>query len=249
MALSKRGLCWPTSNHATDPVFHFTKPGSKVSWLYNWSPSPTPDAVSLDFVPMQWNHVSVESLAARVRDSRAKAVLAFNEPELPDQANMSVDVAVNVWLDHFEPLRKQGIRCGSPGISSAPQGVMWLQSFLAQIRVAGSDVDFYALHWYGETLGQFYDYLWSTYYQLGNDKPVWITEFACTNWNPAAPMELGTVEEFCAESCKYLETLEWVERFAWFGAMRDCGTVGRGAKMLGKDGGLTGLGRGYRDGV
>ena len=35
MAPSKRGLCWPVDNHAKDPVFPFTKPNSKISWLYN----------------------------------------------------------------------------------------------------------------------------------------------------------------------------------------------------------------------
>jgi hypothetical protein len=40
--------------------------------------------------------------------------------------------------------------------------VGYLQDFLRRIRAAGSDVDFYCLHWYGETLGQLYDYIWST---------------------------------------------------------------------------------------
>jgi hypothetical protein len=38
-----------------------------------------------------------------------------------------------------------------------------------------------------------------------------------------------------------------VERYAWFGPMRDCGTVGRGARMLDDEGGLTALGKAYRD--
>lgn len=157
---SKRGLCWPTDN--VDAAFTFTKPGSKISWLYNWSPQPTPDARSLDFVPMQWNHVDIDNLATKVRNCRATAVLGFNEPELPDQSNLTSAFAAQEWIRCFEPLRRAGIRCGSPGISSAPQGVAWLQDFLRQIRAGGSDVDFYCLHWYGETLGQFYDYIWST---------------------------------------------------------------------------------------
>lgn len=157
---SKRGLCWPTDN--VDAAFTFTKPGSKISWLYNWSPQPTPDARSLDFVPMQWNHVDIDNLPTKVRNCHATAVLGFNEPELPDQSNLTSALAAREWIRCFEPLRRAGIRCGSPGISSAPQGVVWLQDFLRQIRAGGSDVDFYCLHWYGETLGQFYDYIWST---------------------------------------------------------------------------------------
>ena len=47
---------------------------------------------------------------------------------------------------------------------------------------------------------------------------------------------------------KYLDTLEWVERYAWFGPMRDTGTVGKWARMLDDDGKLTPLGKTYRDG-
>ncbi|KAK6440149.1 hypothetical protein LTR95_003623 [Oleoguttula sp. CCFEE 5521] len=247
MASSKRGLAWPNDNK--DPVFPFTKPGSKISWLYNWSPNPTSGNDTLNFIPMQWNHVNALELASKIAAAKATAVLAFNEPELHDQANMTVEVAAKTWLEHFEPLRKQGIRCGSPGISSAPQGVTWLASFLAAIRAQGGDIDFYCFHWYGETQGQFYDYIWSTYHQLGPNKPVWITEFACTNWNVERPLERQHVESFARDCWKYLDGLEWVERYAWFGAMRDCGTVGKFARLLDDQGGLTELGKAYRDGI
>ncbi|KAK5110008.1 hypothetical protein LTR62_006375 [Meristemomyces frigidus] len=275
---SKRGLCWPTSNHGNDEPFPFTKPGSKISWLYNWSPAPTPQVSSLDFIPMQWNHIGIDALPANLQAANAKTLLAFNEPELPDQSNVPVDLAVKEWLRCIEPLRKQGVRCGSPGISSAPQGVVWLKEFVEKIRARGGDVDFYALHWYGEEVGQFYDHLWSTYFQLpGHEegegrKGVWVTEFAATvrvllgayfflffsgfwvvadevwqNWNVDAPLSKEHVETFARDSVKYLDSLEWVERYAWFGPMRDCGTVGKWARMLDDDGKLTDLGKAYRD--
>ena len=249
---SKRGICWPTTN--TDPAFVFTKPPSKVTWLYNWSPHPTPNC-SLQFTPMQWNHINIDALPSLFPPSSPSCppcLLAFNEPELPSQANMPAALAAAEYLRVIEPLRRRPhpIRCGTPGISSAPDGVVWLKEFLALVRAGGGDVDFYALHWYGETLGQFYDYLWSTYYQLGADRPVWVTEFAPTNWSVESPLGREHVEEFCRESCKYLDGLEWVERYAWFGAMRagDIGNVGRWAAMMDEGGRLTELGRGYRDG-
>jgi len=251
MTASKRGLCWPTENTQDQP-FLFTKPGSRISWVYNWSPRATPRC-SLPFVPMQWNHIHIDELAQHVSHCNAPTVLGFNEPELPDQSNMPVELAAREWLRCIEPLRKgengrPPIRCGSPGISSAPHGVTWLKDFLAAVRAGGGDVDFYALHWYGETLGQFYDYLWSTYYQLGADKPVWVTEFASTNWNTASPLPKEHVEAFCRDSCKYLDELEWVERYAWFGAMRNTGTVGKWAAMLDENGKINDLGKLYRDG-
>ena len=87
MAPSKRGLCWPVDN--TDPVFPFTKPGSKISWLYNWSPTPTPNSSSIEFVPMQWNNVGIDELHSKVKNAGAGTIIGFNEPELPDQSNMS----------------------------------------------------------------------------------------------------------------------------------------------------------------
>ena len=240
----KRGLAWPVEN--TDSAMQFTKPGSKITWLYNWSPTPSSPS-ALDFVPMQWNHVDAAELVHKVHASKATHLLGFNEPELPDQANMSVDVAASEWLQHIEPLRRMGLRCGSPGISSAPQGVQWLRRFLELIRAGGGDIDFYAFHWYGETLGQFYDYIWSTHHQLGPDRPVWITEFAPTNWNQSAPLPREHVESFVRESCKYLDTQDWVERYAFFGAMRDTGNVGKWAAMIDDQGKLTEVGRMYRE--
>jgi len=194
---------------------------------------------------MQWNNANIDQLAEKAQGS--PAVLAFNEPELPDQANMPAELAAQEWLRYIEPLRRNGIRCGSPGISSAPHAVGWLQKFLQLVRQGGGDIDFYALHWYGETLGQFYDYIWSTHHQLGPEKPVWITEFACTNWSIENPLDRAHVESFAAESCKYLDTLDWVERYAWFGPMRDTGTVGKWAAMIDQDGKLTDVGKVYRD--
>ena len=242
---SKRGLCWPVENQ--DPVHTFTKPNSKISWLYNWSPNPTPNCSSLEFVPMQWNNVGIDDLPKKLEDANARSVLYFNEPELPDQSNMSVDLAAREWIRCIEPLRKRGFRCGSPGISNAGHAIPYLQNFLQKIRERGSDIDFLCIHWYGDSLGGFYDYIWSTHHQLDASKPVWITEFACTNWNLENPLPREQVEEFARESCKYLDGLEWVERYCWVGAMRDMGTVGVGARMLDEEGRLTGLGRGYRD--
>ncbi|KAL9621851.1 MAG: hypothetical protein Q9160_003672 [Pyrenula sp. 1 TL-2023] len=243
---SKRGLAWPTNN--ADPTHLFTKPPSTISWLYNWSPEPTPTS-SIPFHPMQWNHVNAESLPSKLSACRSTHLLGFNEPELPSQSNMTASHAAEVWLQHIEPLRREhGVRAGSPGISSAPQGVAWLVNFLSLIRQRGSDIDFYCFHWYGETLGQFYDYIWSTYYQLGPTKPVWITEFAPTNWSVDNPLPREHVEDFLKKSVEYLDGLEWVEKYAWFGAMRDTGTVGRHAALLDREGKVNELGKVYMAG-
>ena len=210
-----------------------------------WCIPLSPLRLSLTLFSRQWNNVGIDDLKDKAKT--AHTVLGFNEPELHDQSHMTTELAAKEWIRGIEPLRRSGIRCGSPGISSAPQGVEWLQKFLGLIREGGSDIDFYAIHWYGETLGQFYDYIWSTYHRLGPDRPVWITEFAPTNWNADNPLGKEHVENFARESCKYLDTLDWVERYAWFGPMRDAGTVGKWAAMIDNEGRLTVTGKIYRD--
>ncbi|KAH8886451.1 hypothetical protein GQ53DRAFT_875619 [Thozetella sp. PMI_491] len=241
-AASKRGLAWPTTNVDNPSVFD----SSRISWLYNWSPNATPNSPQ-EFIPMQWNENDIGSLAAKAAKTTSRTVLVFNEPERGDQANMTPEHAADLWMQWIEPLRKSGIRCGSPGISSAPEGPAWLIKFLSLIHARGGDVDFYAFHWYGETLGQFYDYIWSAYYQIGATKPVWITEFASTNWDDNNPLPQDHLEDFVRQSVQYLDTLDWVERYAWFGAMRDVGHVGRNAALLDGNGQLTNLGKIYRD--
>lgn len=44
--------------------------------------------------------------------------------------------------------------------------------------------DAIALHWYGDGLGSFYDYIWSAHGQFP-DYNIWITEFASTNSDTA----------------------------------------------------------------
>jgi len=56
-------------------VVHFTKRGSKITWLYNWSPDKTKNADNLAFIPMQWNHVNIDDLAGKVKEANASVVL------------------------------------------------------------------------------------------------------------------------------------------------------------------------------
>lgn len=99
---------------------------------------------------MQWNAGNIDELHVKAQNANVGIVLGFNEPEIPDQSNMTPEVAAGEWVRCIEPLRRAGYRCGSPGMSNAPQAIPWLQEFLRRIRQMGSDVDFWAIHWYGE---------------------------------------------------------------------------------------------------
>ncbi|EEB87645.1 hypothetical protein MPER_14943, partial [Moniliophthora perniciosa FA553] len=91
----------------------------------------------------------------------AEIILAFNEPDLASQSNLSPSDASHLWQQYIEPLRTSGIRLGAPAVTNAP-----------------------TLHWYGEDIGAFYDYIWSMHGQFPN-YPIWITEFASTSSDDA----------------------------------------------------------------
>jgi hypothetical protein len=97
--------------------------------------------------------VNIDELQSKAKNVNATTIIGFNEPELPDQSNMTVDLAAQEWVRCIEPLRKAGIRCGSPGISSAPHAVGWLRDFIQRIREHGSDIDFYCFHWLVKSMG------------------------------------------------------------------------------------------------
>jgi len=210
--MSKRGLAWESVGPASHPddVLQF----DKISWAYNWSPHPRglERAKDIEYIPMQWNGVCIEQLAEHVAARRPAAILGFNEPDLSTQSNMSPQEAAELWKKYIMPLGKHaGVRLGAPAVTSAEFGRQWLRDFFA----CGCEADFLSLHWYGESIGAFYDYVWSMHGEFG--RPVWITEFASTSSDDTG------VCDFMQQTVNYLDTLDFVERYSWFGGFRDDG--------------------------
>jgi len=68
---------------------------SKVTWVYTWGQDKPADLPSgVEFVPMAWSDKVADNLHL---PADAKVVLGFNEPDMPDQAHMTVDRAVDEW--------------------------------------------------------------------------------------------------------------------------------------------------------
>lgn len=176
----------------------------------------------------------------------ARAVLGFNEPERSDQANMSPSDAARAWKQYIEPLRAQGTRLGSPAISSTSQGLDWMRQFLNELNNVGGHIDFIALHWYGRGVDNFINWITNVRQQFGNKYPVWVTEFACTSWNPSQPVSQQEITDFMRQSVAKLDSLSWVERYAWFGAQRQLdAALGSGNSLIASNGGLSDLGQKY----
>ncbi|CAF3843698.1 unnamed protein product [Rotaria sp. Silwood1] len=240
---NKRGIAWPLENKQDSPNI-FT--GGKISWVYNWSPWRT-DIAGAEFVPMLWStnrgHDGNQFLTLA---KGAKSVLGFNEPERSEQANMSPVDAAYAWKQYIEPLRAQGARLGSPAIASTDQGLNWIKQFLNELNKIGGRIDFLALHWYGRGVDNFINWITRVRQETGNQYSVWVTEFACTSWNSNQPVSQQEVNDFMRQSIARLDSLSWVERYAWFGAQRQLdAALGSANCLIAPNGQLSDLGRTY----
>src|SRR5262249_12111466 len=141
------------------------------------------------------------------------ALLAFNEPDGEGQADMTVAEAIALW----PKLEATGLRLGSPGMTT---GAPWLDEFMAQARTKHLRVDFICLHWYGDItapdpVGRLRAYLegyWKRY-----RLPIWLTEYSGADFeHHTRKTTVADNARFAADSIAMMESLPYVERYAWF---------------------------------
>jgi len=213
-------------------------------WYYNWGPRPAAGAstVQAEFVPMVWNGASAgDEDFAHVKTAGYGALLGFNEPDLDGQANMTVDEAAEYW----PRLEATGLRLGSPAPAESP----WLHEFMAKAGTRGLRVDFLCLHWYGDItkpdpvggLRGFLEGYWERY-----RLPVWLTEFSgSAMWGKVPSVEDNA--RFAAESVEMLESLPFLERYAWFAPLVPADDdFGPTVALCAPDGSLTPVGLAWR---
>jgi hypothetical protein len=192
-----------------------------VAWYYTWRTDHQwePAPASVQFVPMIWDETHVNDLELqRAVQTGAGILLGYNEPDHPEQAAMSVEEALDLW----PRLQQTGLRLGSPATADNPAAPgSWLERFMDGAERRGYRVDFICAHWYGsgtdaavETarLRGFLQAIYDKY-----RKPIWLTEFALIAWT--IPTTFPTPEEeaaFVREAVPMLESLPFVERYAWF---------------------------------
>ncbi|KAJ7176661.1 hypothetical protein C8R46DRAFT_809864, partial [Mycena filopes] len=219
----------------------------KVSWYYSWSVSSDVDT-DLEFVPMMWGQKDValwadpsDGINATIASKKPSAVLGFNEPQEPGQANLTPQQGADMWRAYLEPLHAQGLRLGSPAPSSAPSGKTWIQDFLTACD-GGCTVDFIALHYYDVNATRFINYLNDFHDTF--QRPIWVTEWACQNFNKGPQCTAPEVAEFLNTTQSFMDAQDWVERYAWYGVMRDININPLDAMMT-SDGKITDLGKQY----
>lgn len=197
--------------------------GSGVSWAYNWSHDPLSSdrwamlkSNGMTFYPMVWNAgFSSDNLATfMAADPNSDYVLAYNEPNLTDQANMTPEAAARKWPEFVAAAKELGLKIVGPAVNYGTlpgynDPVVWYDEFLAQPGVSLDDIDAIALHCYmpdGESLKSL---MIRKFYKYG--KPLWLTEFENGDANSESSQIL-----FCQEAVAYLEADPLVEKYAWF---------------------------------
>ncbi|MHB0756726.1 glycosyl hydrolase [Polaribacter sp. M15] len=200
--------------------------GLDNGWFYRWNNNGA-SKLNIEYAPMSWGFGGANDDAdIELYKSKYKAthVLAFNESDnCEDQSGQynnlcDTDVAVSTYKN----LMKTGLRLVSPsGREDAPFG--WLKEFHDKANAQNIRIDVIGVHWYdwasnpknspnadpNAVFNRFKNYLKRVYDLYG--LPIWITEF---NANPNRSN--ATNYGFMQLALPYLETLDYVERYAWF---------------------------------
>lgn len=243
--VSKKGL-----GLATDMGRNISLRDMGVAWYYNWgeNPSSGDQYQGIEYVPMVWKETNANNLKNRVNNAKNKGykyILTFNEPDLGNQCNMSVNDVVSTWQGLNDV---SGIHVASPVTAQWPQNSPnWFQPFMSRISSQNlHDVDFITIHCYPDNYGgagmaswfltEVVDWTWNTYH-----KPIWITEFSTTGQYITATGNNGT-KEFWEAVMPGLDEREYVERYAAF----DFNDPKTGLWLYG-NGQLTAAGEIYRD--
>jgi hypothetical protein len=203
-------------------------------WNYDWDNVAT-SSPDVEYVPMRhnlyWNAYS--NINNKTGSTHA---LGFNEPDRPDQANMSVETTLSEWPN----LMASGLRLGSPATSDG--GLNWLYDFIDRADALKYRVDYVAVHYYkgGWTAAQLRDWLLGIH--LRTRRPLWVTEWNNgANWTCCAPT-LESNAQRIGEFMDVMNQAHFVERYSIYN------WVGPNREMI-INGALTPAGIVYRDKV
>lgn len=196
-----------------------------AGWYYNWGLANT-SRPNYEYVPMAWgaggaSPANVNSVANR---GNVTHFLGFNESDNcnGESGQFNNLCQPEVAVAYFEGLMASGLRIGSPAPrENGPTG--WLREFYEIAKARDVRFDYVAVHWYDWGSGpanspnadpqvifnRFKAYLENVYriYQM----PIWVTEFNA-NPNRGNPIQ----QAFLELALPYLESLDYVERYAYF---------------------------------
>ena len=195
-----------------------------ISWDYNWGNDQNPTAASwmdmegIDFCPMCWSgNYSADRIRAYVAaHPNTKYLLAFNEPNLKDQARMTPAEAAAMWAPVVALAKELKLKLVSPAmnygtLAGYSDPIKWLDEFFAQPGVSIDDIDAISIHCYMANPQALRNYV-AMFYKY--NKPIWLTEFCA--WEEYAIHSEEDQMTYMCSVLNYLEQDGHVERYAWF---------------------------------
>jgi hypothetical protein len=264
---AKRGMSYVGSADSHDADYNILlSSASPISWYFTWSPVPAPsyifpdDAKSkIEFVPalpgIDNLDDNIEALR-RVPDS-SKHLFTFNEPDGTTSSggsNISPEDAAKAYIEKVVPLRER-FQISHPSVTGSSRGLDWLNDFNSSCwdidSKNGCPADFVTAHWYGDFAGlaSWLGQLSGWYNQSGSGIDgavrIWVSELGL----PQASQDMTFA--MMNQSLPYLDELEYVEKYAWFGVFRPKEAnewTGDGVALFQNDGGLSELGAYYLGG-
>lgn len=246
VSTAKRGVCQSTGS--SDFASRLVQ--LKANWYYTWGLEPSAEVEGVEFVPMFWGASSVtEPNCRRVNElyeqGKIYYVLGFNEPDLKEEANMSVEDALDKWAVLCEKLDPR-IKLVSPAPSYPVR--TWLDDFMNGVKERGLRCDYVAVHMYaGIGTSNYQSVIRDVYNKYG--KKVWITEFAPRDDNAKnAGYNSYTIGRVLSQMQVLLpayEQMSEVFRYSWFGCASSSMIGLVSSRFFGDDGAITELGTYY----
>jgi|GEM_PF-3880572 len=215
-----------------------------ATWAYDWGAGMPKMPAGVEYVPMSWGYyggskTSTVTWATNLKNAGAKHLLTFNEPNSTSQSNLSVASA----LQGYSFLSAGPLPLVSPACTD--DNVTWMQQFMAGVAAQSLNCEAVAVHCYLRDPHAFLTYIDGIHSRYG--KPLWITEFAPTDWASPTSVSVAEVVNFIKIAIPGLQSRSYVARYSWY-----CGTL-PGPNVLGTaalfnaDGSLTAAGIAYRD--
>lgn len=192
-----------------------------ISWFYNWGPniSETLETYTsmydFEFFPMAWNGSfnASQIRAYKTLHPECEYILAYNEPNLTDQANMTPRQAADIWPELKSLATELNMKIISPAmnygtLAGYSDPIVWLDEFFNYVPL--SNIDGIAVHSYMGAAGAMGGFI-DRFKKYG--KPIWLTEFCA--WEPHIN-SVNAQMRYMSDALNYLECKEEVVRYAWF---------------------------------
>ncbi len=195
-----------------------------IGWAYNWGASGfnttlenAANKSKISYFPMFWN--GDDDWISLIRKYKEKHldceyILAFNEPNLVDQARMTPAEAAKKWTSVKKLAQDLNMKIVAPAMNYGTlegysDPIVWYDEFFSQPGVSINDVSALALHCYMNAPSAVKSFM-ERFRKYG--KPIWLTEFCAWEGSRTAEQQ----RSYMSQILNYLESEPMIERYAWF---------------------------------